>query len=231
MYKIYQHLLEKSDPQNDLVVRLTAARSLKYAINDWDFNIEGFLPFADDIFEKLLALMDEVEVTETKMAILNVIGKMVNRLDEKVEPFAERVVEIIPPLWEATGEEHIFKQAILVVLTKVVNAMREKSVKFHHMVLPLIKFGVESGTVSYPQLHNFAKIDTTDLSAVRVCKYTSLRKVWNYGMPLSKIRPLPLPTLSSNSYPISSPWLKWAPRPSAKSSRSQNPTLFSPHGK
>jgi len=231
VYKIYQHLLEKSDPQNDLVVRLTAARSLKYAINDWDFNIEGFLPFADDIFEKLLALMDEVEVTETKMAILNVIGKMVNRLDEKVEPFAERVVEIIPPLWEATGEEHIFKQAILVVLTKVVNAMREKSVKFHHMVLPLIKFGVESGTVSYPQLHNFAKIDTTDLSAVRVCKYTSLRKVWNYGMPLSKIRPLPLPTLSSNSYPISSPWLKWAPRPSAKSSRSQNPTLFSPHGK
>ncbi|RPB22907.1 ARM repeat-containing protein [Terfezia boudieri ATCC MYA-4762] len=146
VYKIYQHLLEKSDPQNDLVVRLTAARSLKYAINDWDFNIEGFLPFADDMFEKLLGLMDEVETTETKMAILNVIGKMINRLDEKVEPFAERVVEIIPPLWEATGEEHIFKQAILVVLTKVVNAMREKSVKFHHMVLPLIKFGVESGT-------------------------------------------------------------------------------------
>lgn len=150
VYTIYQHLLEKTDPLNDLVVRLTAARNLKFAINDWDFNIEGFLPFADDLFEKLLQLMDEVESTETKMAILNVIGKMINRLDERVEPFAERVVNIIPPLWEATGEEHIFKQAILVVLTKIVNAMKEKSVRYHSMVLPLIKFGVESGTVSLP---------------------------------------------------------------------------------
>lgn len=151
VYKIYQHLLDKSDPQNDLVVRLTAARNLIFAINDWDFKIEDFVPFADHLFEKLLELIDEVVSTETKMAILNVIGKMINRLDERVEPFAERVINIIPPLWEATGEEHIFKQAILVVLTKIVHAMKEKSVRYHSMVLPLIKFGVETGTVGYPQ--------------------------------------------------------------------------------
>ena len=155
VYKIYQYLLEKSDPQNDLVVRLAAARNLKFAVDDWDFKIEDFLPFTDNFFEKLLGLMDEVDATETKMTILNVIGKLINRLDERVEPFAERVINIIPPLWEATGEEHIFKQAILVVLTKIVNAMKDKSTRYHSIVLPLVKFGVESGTVR-PLFKNFS---------------------------------------------------------------------------
>ncbi|KAF8462559.1 armadillo-type protein [Kalaharituber pfeilii] len=146
VYRIYQHLLNKADPLNDLVVRLTAAKNISSAVNDWDFKLEDFLPFADDLFEKLLGLIDEVEATETKMSILNVIGNVISKLDERVEPFAERVVNIIPPLWEATGEEHIFKQAILVVLTKIVSALKAKGLRYHSMVLPLIKFSVETGT-------------------------------------------------------------------------------------
>ncbi|KAL7268006.1 hypothetical protein RUND412_009385 [Rhizina undulata] len=151
MYQIFQHLLAKEDPLNDLVVRLSAARSLKRCIYEWEFKIEGFLPFADDLFSKLMVLMDDVEQTDTRMGVLDVIGAIVERLEFRVADYAERIVRILPPLWEQTGDEHLFKQAILSIFTKLVAAMKGDSLRYHGMVVPLIRFSVqpESGMQVY----------------------------------------------------------------------------------
>jgi hypothetical protein len=150
VYKIIQHLLNREDPLNDLVVRLTAAHNLKNCVDEWDFRLDAFLPFVDDLFQKLMALINEVELTETRMGLLDVIGVIVDRLEHRVAPYAEQIVQILPPLWEQTGDEHLFKQAILSILTKLVGAMKDKSVQYHSMVIPLIRFAVEPGSVDYP---------------------------------------------------------------------------------
>lgn len=150
VYKVTQHLLNRDDPYNDLVVRLTAARCLKSSVNEWEFKVDSFLPYVDDLFGKLMGLIDEVEETETRMSLLEVIGLIVERLEHHIAPYAEAIVRILPPLWEQTGEEHLFKQAILTILTKLVSAMKDRSLEYHNIVLPLIKYSVEPGSVGLP---------------------------------------------------------------------------------
>lgn len=148
IYKVTQHLLNRDDPLNDLVVRLTAARNLKRSVDEWEFEVEPFLPFVDELFTRLMALIDEVDQTETRMGLLDVIGVLVERLEWRVAGYAEGVVQILPPLWEQTGDEHLFKQAILGILAKLVAAMGAESVRFQGMVVPLVKYSVEPGSVS-----------------------------------------------------------------------------------
>jgi hypothetical protein len=81
--------------------------------------------------------------------LLDVIGVIVDRLEHRVSTYAERIVRILPPLWEQTGDEHLFKQAILSILTKLVGAMKDNSVQYHSMVIPLIRYSVEPGSVSF----------------------------------------------------------------------------------
>lgn len=148
VYQIFQHLLDKDDSLNDLVVRVTAGRQFSKIVDDWDFNPEQFQPYADVILTRLMHLIEETELTETKMALLNTISIIVERMDIRISPFAERIVSLLPPLWEASEEEHLMKQAIITILARLVNAMKAKSLPMHKMVFPIIKGAVEPGSES-----------------------------------------------------------------------------------
>lgn len=84
VYQIFQHLLDKSDPLNDQVVRVTAGRKFKDIADEWEFHADNFLPFAPVMLERLMALVQEAELPETKMALLNTISIIVERLEHHV---------------------------------------------------------------------------------------------------------------------------------------------------
>jgi hypothetical protein len=84
VYQIYQHLLDKSDPLNDQVVRVTAGRKFKDVADEWEFQADNFLPYAPVILDRLMALVQEVELPETKMALLSTISVIVERLEHHV---------------------------------------------------------------------------------------------------------------------------------------------------
>lgn len=84
VYQIYQHLLDKSDPLNDQVVRVTAGRKFKDVADEWEFKADSFMPFAPVMLDRLMALVQEVELPETKMALLNTISIIVERLEHHV---------------------------------------------------------------------------------------------------------------------------------------------------
>ncbi|KAK5002808.1 hypothetical protein LTR28_010956, partial [Elasticomyces elasticus] len=146
VYQIFQHLLDKDDSLNDQVVRVTAGRQLRSVVDEWEFDAEQFLPYAATILSRLMHLIQEVELMETKMALLNTISLVVERMEHRIEPFANSIVTLLPPLWEGSGEEHLMKQAILTILTRIVSAMKAASVPFHQMILPIIKGAVEPGS-------------------------------------------------------------------------------------
>lgn len=146
VYQIFQHLLNADDGLNDEVVRVTAGRQFMNIANDWEFKPEQFLPYAQTILTQLMQLIGEVELTDTKMALLNTISVIVERLDQHVTPYAERIVTLLPGLWDESGEEHLMKQAILTILARLVNAMKSESVPLHSLVFPIIKGAVEPGS-------------------------------------------------------------------------------------
>lgn len=146
VYQIFQHLLNPDDNLNDEVVQISAGRQLANVANDWDFEAEQFLPYAETILTHLMQLVQSIESTETKMTLLNTISVMVERLDLHITPFAERIVNLLPPLWEQSGEEHIMKASLLTILTRLVIAMKVNSLPMHSMVFPIIKGAVEAGS-------------------------------------------------------------------------------------
>lgn len=79
VYQIFQHLLDPTDPLNDQVVRVTAGRKFKDVADEWEFHADNFLPYAPVMLERLMALVQEVELPETKMALLNTISIIVER--------------------------------------------------------------------------------------------------------------------------------------------------------
>lgn len=146
VYEIFQHLLNKDDPLNDQVVRVTAGKQFKNICESWEFQAASFLPYADNILRRLMQLVDEVELTETKMALLNTISVIVENLDSQIAPFAEQIVNMLPSLWEASGDEHLMKQAILTILARLITAMKTDSLPMHRMVFPIIRGAVEPGS-------------------------------------------------------------------------------------
>lgn len=84
VYQIFQYLLNKDDPLNDQVVRVTAGRQLKNVLDPFEFSAEGFLPYSTLILQSLMSLMQEVELVETKMALLETVRMAVVKMEDHV---------------------------------------------------------------------------------------------------------------------------------------------------
>ncbi|PGG96510.1 hypothetical protein AJ80_09816 [Polytolypa hystricis UAMH7299] len=146
IYQIFQHLLNKGDPLNDQVVRVTAGRQLKNVLDPYEFTAEGFLPYATPILQSLMNLIQEMSLIETKMALLETVRVLVVKMEEHVSPYADQIVSLLPPLWEQSGEQHLMKQAILTLLSSLIHSMKQESIRYHPIILPLIQKSVEPGS-------------------------------------------------------------------------------------
>lgn len=84
VYQVYQHLLSKEDPLNDLVVRITAGRQLRNVLEPYEFSPTDFLPYVQSILGSLMSLIQEIEVSETKMGLLETVRVVVVKLEHHV---------------------------------------------------------------------------------------------------------------------------------------------------
>ena len=84
VYQIFQHLLDRTDQLNDQVVRVTAGRQLKNIVDPFEFAAEPFMPYAPNILGRMMELTKEVELPETKIALLNTISVIVLKMEQHV---------------------------------------------------------------------------------------------------------------------------------------------------
>ncbi|KAA8644618.1 putative importin 11 [Aspergillus tanneri] len=145
-YQIFQHLLNRQDALNDLVVRITAGRQLKSVFDPFEFSASGFMPYAPSILQNLMALVQEVELSETKMGLLDSVRTAVVKMEDHIGPFSDQIIALLPPLWEESGEEHLMKQAILTILSSLIHSLKQESTRYHSLILPLIRNSVEPGS-------------------------------------------------------------------------------------
>ena len=84
VYQAFQYLLQKEDALNDEVVRVTAGRQLKNVIDPFEFAVETFIPFAHTFIDRLISLIEEVDLGETQLALLNTLNVIVIKMEHHV---------------------------------------------------------------------------------------------------------------------------------------------------
>ena len=92
----FQHLLDKNQSTNDLSVRMTAGKQFKVVADAWEFQPDAFVPFAPSILSALIGLIQEVDLIETKMALLATVTTVVERLENRVSAHSKYSLEIDP---------------------------------------------------------------------------------------------------------------------------------------
>lgn len=165
VYQVFQHLLNKDDPLNDLVVRITAGRQLRHVFDPWEFTPKRFMPYAQAILGSLMALVQEVDAAETKMGLLETVRVAVVKMENhvgflyvymtrtttngnQIGVFSDQIISLLPPLWEESGDEHLMKQAILTLLSSLIHSLKQDSARYHSLILPLIQSSVHPESVS-----------------------------------------------------------------------------------
>ncbi|KAL2023612.1 hypothetical protein VTK56DRAFT_1769 [Thermocarpiscus australiensis] len=140
VYEIFRHLMNPDDKHNDEVVRITAARQFKYIVEDFEFNGENFHPFAADILNHLINLLQEVDSDETKLAVLETVRVIVSRMETYISQFGDAIMLTLPKLWEsAASEEYMIKQSVLAIMTALVSSMRADSQRYQSVIVPLLR--------------------------------------------------------------------------------------------
>lgn len=84
VYQIFQHLLDGHDRLNDQIVRVTSGRQLRNVVEPFEFTAERFMPFAPAILDSIMTLIQELELPETKIALLGTIGVIVSKMERQV---------------------------------------------------------------------------------------------------------------------------------------------------
>ncbi|KAI8142979.1 armadillo-type protein [Fennellomyces sp. T-0311] len=110
---IYQGLLELMVSEDDMVVRLTAAHSLRQAIDDWDFEISILLPYLGPAMDLLLKLLNEVEESDTVMKLISDLNTIADRTGEHMVPFAPKIIDLLMPHWQRAEDNPLFQSALV----------------------------------------------------------------------------------------------------------------------
>lgn len=150
IYEIYRRFLDPNDPNNDIVVRITAGRQLKAVVDEFGFDSEMFLPFASDVLSELVSLMQSVVVDETKLAILETTRSLIERMGTHVSHFGDFIMTALPGVWESAGElNFMLKQSVMAILQTLVGAMKGDSQKYQSQMLPLVAEATQAGSDLY----------------------------------------------------------------------------------
>ena len=141
IYKFLDELLDFNQVANDKVVRLTACIVLKHMLSDWEFRKSAFKPYLESTTTRSLTLLKQLELTESKKIVLEVISLLVERNGSLInDSIIQELLEMVPQLWqesEKTGQP-ILQNSLLRLLKELTNSLGPKCGRVLPLVLPLI---------------------------------------------------------------------------------------------
>ncbi|KAI5864741.1 ARM repeat-containing protein [Durotheca rogersii] len=150
VYEIFRHFLNSRDGCNDIVVRITAARQLKSVVDEIEFQEALFVPFAADIFTELIGLLQQVDIDETKLAILETTRCLVQRMDTQVHHLSDMVMDTLPAIWQSAGDQNtMLKQSVLAIMQALVVSLKTEWQRYHVRIVPLIIEATQENTEIY----------------------------------------------------------------------------------
>ncbi|XP_075445973.1 importin-11 isoform X2 [Ascaphus truei] len=139
---LYEAILTLLQDQ-DLVVRIETATTLKLTVDDFEFRTEQFLPYLESIFSLIFQLLQQVTECDTKMHILHVLSCVIERVNVQIRPYVGCLVQYLPLLWKQSEEHNMLRCAILTTLVHLVKGLGEDGKNLYHFLLPVIQLSTD----------------------------------------------------------------------------------------
>ncbi|XP_025912194.1 importin-11 isoform X3 [Apteryx rowi] len=121
LYEAIRNLLQ----DQDLVVRIETATTLKLTVDDFEFRTDQFLPYLESMFTLLFQLLQEVTECDTKMHVLHVLSCVIERVNMQSE------------------EHNMLRCAILTTLIHLVQGLGADSKNLYPFLLPVIQLSTD----------------------------------------------------------------------------------------
>ncbi|XP_063520914.1 importin-11 isoform X5 [Pongo pygmaeus] len=140
LYEAICNLLQ----DQDLVVRIETATTLKLTVDDFEFRTDQFLPYLETMFTLLFQLLQQVTECDTKMHVLHVLSCVIERVNMQIRPYVGCLVQYLPLLWKQSEEHNMLRCAILTTLIHLVqvveNALKVNPVLGPQMFQPILPY-------------------------------------------------------------------------------------------
>lgn len=167
---VYQAVLPLLSQEEDLVVRITSAQTLKIAVDDFEFKTEAFIPFLESSVSLLFGLLQQVSECDSKMHILHVLSFIIERVGSHIRPYASSLAQYLPMMWDESSDHNMLRCAILTTLICLVQGLGTLSSNLYPFLIPVIQFSTD---VSQPP-HVYLLEDGLDLWFETVQNATSM---------------------------------------------------------
>nr|XP_023029960.1 importin-11 [Leptinotarsa decemlineata] len=141
LYDCINNLLSSDE---DMAVRLTAASTLRFAIDDFEFNSEQFKDYMFDAFNLLFTLLKESKECDTKMQVLNVMTLLLERMGSTTHLQLDSLVQYLPHLWQESEEHNMLRCAIVSTLVQLVKSLGGVKPELNPFLLPIIQLGTDT---------------------------------------------------------------------------------------
>lgn len=123
--QVYHACLELLHPSEDLAVRLTASKTLKNIMDDFEFDAEQFLEFLEPVIALLFSLLKESTECDTKMTVLYVMSFIIEKMSMSIKLEVESLIQYLPLLWDESREHEMLRCAIISTLLQIIKALYE----------------------------------------------------------------------------------------------------------
>lgn len=129
----------------DLCVRLAAARSLCFLVEDANFSDRDFSDLLPVCWDLCFKLEEEVQEFDSKVQVLNAISILIAHVGEVV-PYASKLVQFFQKSWEESSGESLLQIQLLISLKNFVTALAYQSPICYNVLLPILQCGVDANS-------------------------------------------------------------------------------------
>nr|BAA91843.1 unnamed protein product [Homo sapiens] len=183
LYEAICNLLQ----DQDLVVRIETATTLKLTVDDFEFRTDQFLPYLETMFTLLFQLLQQATECDTKMHVLHVLSCVIERVNMQIRPYVGCLVQYLPLLWKQSEEHNMLRCAILTTLIHLVQGLGADSKNLYPFLLPVIQLSTD---VSQPP-HVYLLEDGLELWLVTLenspCITPELLRIFQNMSPLLEL--------------------------------------------
>lgn len=85
-------------------------------LSDFEFDALQFADYVQPTFSSLFNLLREAKECDTKMAVLNIMSIVVDKVGDKLSKDAESLCHYLPMLWNESQDHNMLRCAILSAL-------------------------------------------------------------------------------------------------------------------
>ena len=133
---------------SDMCLKLTALSTFKILIDDWNFYEDQFLEFCWPVLRCLFDMTQLASEFDTQLQVFSLVSLIVERLAEKIQPYAGAILETLPLVWQHGESQTMLRMQVVVVLQKLVVSLDTHSSGAYGIILPILHY---STSVDHPE--------------------------------------------------------------------------------